>query len=491
MLRRTLGGLAALAAFAADAPAQQPASLFSAKSGPTSANSLAARPSFAPTARAPRVTATRQDVQPPQAASLPAAPATAAPSTTYPPAPSLGYMPTNAMLGGDACGPAGCAPTACSTCDCLCGPPGKFWVSAEYIAWVAKGQNLPPLVTASPPGTTRQNAGVLGAPGTSTLFGGGRYNDDWRSGLRVRAGMWLDECQRFGIEGDFFFLGQSRDRFVAGSADGSQVISRPFFNVLQNRQDAQLVNFNGTPAFPDSQLVSLPGVLAGSVGVDSTSNFIGGGVNALCNLCCDPCGRLDLLAGFRYLNLRDSVTITENLTALPGSSVPAGTQFLIRDRFRTNNDFYGGVLGLNYERRFGHYFLGVRPSVALGVTHTTVTIDGSTTIIPPGGQPQVYPGGLLTQNSNIGSYNYNSFSVVPEIGVRAGVQVTDHLRAFVSYNFIYWSNVARAGDQIDLRVNTNQIAPAQALDGPAFPAFQLKRTGYYVQGIGAGLEYRW
>ena len=124
------------------------------------------------------------------------------------------------------------------------------------------------------------------------------------------------------------------------------------------------------------------------------------------------------------------------------------------------------------------------------MTNTTVDISGNTQIITPQGVPTNYPGGLLTQSSNIGRYTSNQFSVVPEIGVRAGVQVTEHLRAFASYNFIYWSNVGRAGDQFDTRVNTNQIAPASG-GGPALPAFQLQRTAYWVQGVGVGLEFRY
>lgn len=485
MYSRYLGGLMACLGLAGVLSAQQPAPRF-AQSDSLSIPS----PLYRTATQAPPSTPA---ANPPKSASGAAQPATPAgpttptqPSATSPVPPSaLGY-PSAGGLGG-ACGPDGtCAPACPTICDCLCGPPGRFWVSAEYLLWRAKGQNIPPLITSAPPGTSRDTAGVLGAPTTSVLYGGGSdYNNNFRSGFRLNAGAWLDECQRCGIEGNFFFLGRSRDNYTAGS-DGSQIITRPFFNVLQNRQDAELVSFS-----PDTQLVSSPGVLAGSVSVQNTSQLIGGGVNFLQNICCDPCGRLDLLLGYRHINLRDEVTINENLTALPGSNVPAGTRFLIQDRFRTSNDFDGGVIGFNYERRFSHYFIGIRPTVALGNTHTVVTIDGSTQIIAPNGTSQTFPGGLLTQPTNIGRYSSNTFSVVPEITVRAGVQLTDHLRAFVSYNYLYWSQVARAGDQIDLRVNTNQIAPPTALNGPANPAFELRRTGYYVQGIGFGAEYRW
>ena len=418
----------------------------------------------------------RSDATPPAAAP----PAAAPPMATAP-----AYAPPAGCLYGD------CAPGAasCSACDCLCGPPGKYWLSGEYLYWTAKGMSVPPLATTSPLGTARGQAGVLGAPGTSVLFPeSGKTNDDWRSGFRLRAGMWLDDCQRFGVEGDFFFLGRSKDDFAAGgNGAGVPIISRPFTNVLSGANDSQLVSFPGSPA---SELVSFPGVLAGSVDAHTRSDFIGGGFNFLCNHSCTPCDRLDYLVGFRYLNLRDEVVVNENLTALGGSSVPAGTRFLIQDKFRTTNDFYGGNVGLNYERRMGSCFVGVRGSVALGVTHSETEISGSTQIVTPAGVGTTYPGGLLTQTSNIGRYSSNRFSVVPEVGVRVGCQVTERARAFVGYNFLYWSNVQRAGDQIDLGVNTNLIAPASGSALPARPAYTPRTTDYWVQGVSFGLEWR-
>jgi hypothetical protein len=430
---------------------------------------------------------------PPAALGSDAAAPAMAPAATLGRAPAAvpappSYAPPAAALYGDGCATGDCA-QACSACDCLCGPPGRFWVGGEYLYWTAKGMSVPPLATTSPPGTPRSQAGVLGVPGTAVLFPeSGKTNDDWRSGFRLRAGMWLDECQRFGLEGDFFFLGRSSEDFLAASdANGSPILARPFSNALANANASQLVAFNPAPA---SELVGFPGVLAGSVGVNATSDFIGGGFNVLCNHSCDPCGRLDYLVGFRYLNLRDSVTINENLTALAGSSVAPGTRFLIQDRFRTTNNFYGGNVGLAYERRFGSFFLGVRGSVGLGVTNSVTEISGNTTIVGPGGAAQNFAGGLLTQNTNIGRYSSNRFSVVPEVGLRVGAQVTERLRATVGYNFLYWSNVQRAGDQIDLAVNPNLIAPPTGPGFPARPAFVPRTTDYWVQGVSFGLEFR-
>ena len=46
--------------------------------------------------------------------------------------------------------------------------------------------------------------------------------------------------------------------------------------------------------------------------------------------------------------------------------MPAGFGFRITDRFRTENDFHGGLVGLAAERRFSSLFVSLRASVALG-----------------------------------------------------------------------------------------------------------------------------
>lgn len=411
----------------------------------------------------------------PAAPATPAKPAAAPAATPAAPAP---LTPSSDLLANGACGAVACPAPDCKVCCDPCGPPGRMWLDAGYWYGTITGQNVPPLVTAAPPGTPRAQAGALGQPGTSVLYPNGKVNDDGRSGFYLNAGIWLDDCHKCGIEGNFFFLGTSRDRFVAGS-DGSQIISRPFFNTALGINDIQLVSF--------------PGILAGNVTVNSQSSFIGGGVNMVKNLCCTPCGRFDLLLGYSYLNLEDEINIQEDLTSLPGqTNVPPGTRFLVRDNFRTTNTFNGVNIGFAAERRRGHWFFGARGGVALGNTHQEVDIDGSTTITPPGGVPQTYSGGLLTQPSNIGHYERDRFSAVPWFGLKVGLQVTPRVRTYVGYDFMYFGNVLRAGDQIDLRVNPTQIPPRTAgVTGPAFPVFTPRETGAAINAIRFGIEARY
>ena len=81
--------------------------------------------------------------------------------------------------------------------------PGDSGFKADYLLWWTKGTNLPPLVTTS--GTDQ--SGVLG-PGTTVLFGDTTAENRARSGADLTLGMWLNCCQTWGIEGNYFTLGR-------------------------------------------------------------------------------------------------------------------------------------------------------------------------------------------------------------------------------------------------------------------------------------------
>lgn len=473
MRTRFLGGVAAclgaagladaqFAPIPADRPAARPAG---SAAGPISTTAKLAPPAATPLARPLGATAD---------AAAPTAPAASLPPPSPFPAAPGGNPPTT----WPACADGACPPANCRECCEPCGPPGRVWVDAGWVFWAVQGQRLPPLVTAAPAGTPQATAGVLGQPGTTVLYGGGRVNDDWRSGLYVNAGVWLDECQRCGVEGNFFFLDRDTDRFSAGSP-GAVIITRPFTNALTGAGDTELVSF--------------PGVLSGGVSVRSRSDVIGGGPNFVKNLCCDPCaGRVDLLLGYQYFNLRDDVTIREDLTGLPGGPTP-GTRFQIEDRFRTTNDFHGGTIGVAGERRFGsRWYVGARAAVALGANVMTYDVSGVTVITPPGGAPQSSAGGLLAQPTNIGHFSQTKFAVMPTVGLKLGARLAERVRAYVGYDFLYLSSVARAGDQIDLLVNPNQLPPRTGgLVGPAAPAFTPRTTDFWAQGVRVGVEVRY
>jgi hypothetical protein len=349
-----------------------------------------------------------------------------------------------------------------------------FWARADYLGWWLTGSRLPPFVTASPPGTPRSQAGVLGAPGTQVLFGGDRVNDDYRSGVRITLGGWLDECQSIGFEVRGLVLDRQANGFAAGSADGSLVVSRPFFDALAGRQRAELVSF--------------PGVLAGrAADVADSGNFWA--FDALCRKsCCRDCsGYVDVLAGYRYLQFGDGVRLTEQLATLGPT---AGTRINLVDEFGASNRFNGGVVGLAAGYTAGTVSIELQAHVAVGETTRTVSIDGATQIANPFTGSATFPGGLLAQRTNIGVFRSSDWAVVPDLDLTVGCWLTSHCRFLVGYSLLYWPGVARAGDQIDFGINPSQLPPG-TLAGPARPAFVLHRSDMWAQGLSVGVEYRY
>jgi hypothetical protein len=72
------------------------------------------------------------------------------------------------------------------------------------------------------------------------------------------------------------------------------------------------------------------------------------------------------------------------------------------------------------------------------------------------------------------------------------VLITQHCRAFVGYDFLYWNQVVRPGNQVDRNINLSQSAVfgSGTLSGPATPAPLFGRSDFWAQGITFGLELR-
>jgi len=393
--------------------------------------------------------------------------------------PGAGAHPTY-LVGEDPC------------CTCVIERAPRFSVTAEYLAWWVKGANIPPLVTTSPPNGVNGVPGAL--PGSTVLLGGDGLDTTFRQGGRLASVWWFDDCASCGIDTRSFFTGRIVNRFAVNS-DMVPNLFRPF-----------------TPANPGlgafSEQVTRAGSTIGGVRAENRSMFWGTEANYRDNICCGCNYRVDLLVGFRYLQLDERLTIVEDFTRVtpltvqdfpggPISTEPAGTRVIIRDSFGTKNQFYGGQLGLVGDYRRDRWTLDFRTTVALGTTHQELDIEGNQTRLIPGAPPAVFNSGLLALNSNIGERSRDVFSVVPEVGLTVGYQVTDHLKTFVGYNFLYWSNVIRPGDQIDTTIDVNRVPrfvpPGVTVPdaGQIRPAVLFKETDFWAHGITAGFEYRW
>jgi hypothetical protein len=367
---------------------------------------------------------------------------------------------------------AGRYPQAVNEWDWSVPPVGRrAYVRAEYLFWTISGDPLPPLVTSSPVGTPAAQAGVLGQPGTTTLFGDQSVNTDGRSGARVAWGWWVNPKARFEVE--WFGLGGQRAAFEQ-SSDGSTILARPFFNLSTGAQA--------------SSLIAYPGVAQGGIAVADTSYFNGAAAHLIRNVRFDRTAdggvrRIDGLIGFRYFGLYENLAVN-SFSSGPSASIATF------DQFRTSDTFYGGSFGLMSSRYRGRWSLVTIGRLGVGDTSQHLHIAGSTTTTSPMTPPETNFGGLLALPSNIGDHVRDFFSLVPQLELKLSFAITPNLRASVGYDALYWSHVIRPGQQINTTVNPTQTSggPLVGLYGP-LPAFH--ETDIFIQGLSSGLEFRY
>lgn len=376
---------------------------------------------------------------------------------------------------------------ACGDC---CGLNGLY-VRGEYLLWGTKGMRVPALVTTGDASVTNPPAGVINEDGsipsnTTVLFGNDEIHDDVRSGGRIIFGTFLGPCRNWAVEGEYFALGDETTDFRAAS-DGTERIGIPYFDESEN----------GLPAIffvtPGGTAASSPG----SIDVLASTRFQGAGVRVLHNVCFgEGCGtswwdgcpvtvgkQINLLVGYRFYRLDDSLHIREEhlITTVERIGV---------DIFDSKNEFHGVDLGTQMQFRRGCWSLDLLSKVAIGNTHSVVTIDGFAT---QDGQEQTPRGSILAQTTNIGIHESDEFTMVPELGIGLGYQINPCWRVTAGYSLIYWCSVQRAGDQIDQHLNPELWPPraAQPEEAGFWPQFPGVGSDFWAQGLNLGLEATW
>jgi hypothetical protein len=344
--------------------------------------------------------------------------------------------------------------------------PNGFYFRGEYLMWWNKAGSAPPLVTTSPVDTPQAQAGVLGQTGTSILFGNS-LDFGTASGGRFTAGVWLAPCELSALEATYFFLGNTSAKFNQTS-DGTTILARPFFNVETAAQDAVLIAY--------------PHFSSGTVNVSASTELQSADLVFRRAIAQYPNMRFDVLAGYRYAQLHEDLTVNTSLTS---PLFAPGTTIQTFDSFGVSNQFNGAELGVSSQSQTCGWTLGLMAKLALGGTRSVVTIDGTTTTT---GTPTT-AGGLLAQPTNLGRFERNDFTVIPELGVTLGYELTPRVRATVGYTLFYWSNVARPGDQIDTNLNPSQFSGG-TLAGMPSPEFRLTTTDYWAQGLSFGFDCR-
>jgi hypothetical protein len=271
--------------------------------------------------------------------------------------------------------------------------------------------------------TEKDQAVYPRTPGqVAASFGDGTdFGAPSRQGVDGVLGMWLDQQQSYGIEAGVLWLSNRNHGWVG---DGDNIALR---NDLAER-------LWGAEA--DGRWQLYRGIFT----------------------------HLDLLAGMRFLSLDESLDITQR---------DLSSEEISQDRLGARNRFFGGQLGLEAEGHYGSWSIDAAGKVALGANWEAVSLGGTTVI---GGQ--VLPGGFLVSPASGGRYSGSVFATVSEIDVQVGYELMDNIRLQIGYSFLYFSDVVRPGEQV------------QVLQSGARGSLPAANADFWGQGLNVGLEFR-
>lgn len=342
----------------------------------------------------------------------------------------------------------------------------RFWFSADYLYWqIQDSPKIIPLVIEQP---------VVNGP-FDVVLGDKKIKNDWHSGGRFEIGYWFDSCKNLGGEINYFFLGTRTNRSkVTSDENGVPRLRVPFFNV-----------FTG---LPDSVALATPGIFRGSAFLKVSDSMQGAELNLVgADLWGCP-SNVKFLAGFRYWNYEDKLVFFAN-----SPFIPTPTIYNNRDKFSTQNNFYGAQLGIDFSQQYCSFFFDIRGKIALGAMCQQSTIRGRFQTNEFTGSLQTFEGGYFALPTNIGKHKKTRFAVIPEINLNVGYLFTDCFALHVGYTFLYASHVARAPKQITNRINPTQSAnlefnPTPVLEGAPLPTGKIKSSSLWTQGANVGID---
>jgi hypothetical protein len=345
--------------------------------------------------------------------------------------------------------------------------PTRFTISAGYTVMWLRAAGFPALLTTGDINDTVP--GGLGQPGTAILSNG-LGSPGAAAAFRMTATYWLADPETLGLEANFFIMEQrTRVSSFASDANGSPVLTRPFFNAVAFQEDADP---RALPGFPGSTSDALTTRLMGgelNLRWFSPQQFEGAGLN--------------FLAGVRWLRL------DERYVSFDATTVSAVSTTL-SDRFTTYNQFFGGQLGAEWQYRMQRFTFGMMSKLAIGPNYQTIKINGETVQVDPVAQTTITANqGLFAMPSNIGVYRAPKIAILPELGFKFRFDLTESIRFNLGYTFFLLNNTVRPGDQIDRSVNIQALNAPQSLPAlPAPPTFH--QNTFNAQMLNFGLEFR-
>ena len=389
----------------------------------------------------------------------------------------------------------------------LAPPAPRLYGGLEYLLWSVKDAPLAVPLLSTGPFTEPDRGGFLKDSNATILYGapqapaeGGKDTQSFPlfSGARLTLGSWIDDAHTYAVEGSGFLLQQKDARYDSRSDFMGNPGQRiPLFN--SETYSSGGVGMAVTPQ-EDGVPVSLPGELTGDASFRSSLDFWGLGATGVANIYRDSNLEVSELGGFRYLNLTEAFSLNMHITGLP-NTLYAGQSGWLADNFKTENEFFGGTLGIRGRYSYGPVWAQATTTLGIGLSHESEAISGGfQDYNVPGvtGAPGVVnglipvkegPNGVFAQPSNEGHRSTNKFAIVPEVDLKLGYDITPAVQLTVGYNFIYYSSVLRPTDQID-RSFSKGLPFGQDPTSTNGPVAKMQTTDFYAQGLTVGVGFK-
>ncbi len=350
----------------------------------------------------------------------------------------------------------------------------RWFGSVELLLMFRKGDTLPPLVTTTTADTPEQDtAGRLDQDETVVIAGDQRVLEEMTAGGRLTIGTWLDRYKDRSLVARGWFAGEETFGFSANQ-DTHDVLTRPFFNVS-----------DGVTPADDTLIIAFPDLASGNVSVHADSNVYGGDVSIRQLWHKGHGGTIDLLYGYQYMGLDESLRISSTSTSLDDDFNPVGSIRSVTDRFDVQNDFHGGQIGIATNYREGCWSFSSLAKVGFGSVRRRAELQG-VDFRSIDGNNATDPNGLLVRSTNSGVHTDDTFGWVPELDFTLGWQYFPAFDVTFGYHIIAMTDALQVSGVVDPNLATN-LAPTPT--GAQRPSPIFRHDTFYVQGIHFGLSY--
>lgn len=362
------------------------------------------------------------------------------------------------------CDSGGCGgfDSACDSMGCdgcgACRRGADWFGSVEVLLMFRAGDRLPALVT-SGPGTDATTDGRLDQLDTNVLYGQEKILEEMTTGGRLTIGRWLDGYKDRSLVGRVWLGGEESD----GGSFSQSSLARPFVGFDVNPEGA-----------PNVLQVAFPGESIGQINVSADTNVYGADLSIRQLWYKRFGGTVDLLYGYQYVGLDESLSITSRSTSQTTIDPfrPFGSMISTRDSFEIENDFHGGQVGIATNYREGCWSFSSLAKIGFGAIERKATLTGA----------EGTTEGLLVQPRNAGTHRDRTFGWSPELDFTFGWQKYPAFDVTFGYNLVVLTDALQLSGVTDLGVNVNA-------DGPARPTSQFRYDTFYVHGLHFGLSY--